>query len=133
MEIRVRADHKRIVLAVVAPEVAQSPGNGQERNLINGGGAPDRPCVPELRSVPNNAGHSGLVHHLEEQDALAYNRVKVFEVSKVIMKKQSQISWIDRSTFPPAASIRANSVSSSGLWSLVVREIYPRFLLFVRS
>ena len=52
---------------------------------------------------------------------------------RVIVKQQSQDSWIDRSTFPPAASIRANSVSSSGLWSLVVREIYPRFLLIVRS
>ena len=133
MQVRLWGDNKDVLLAVVAPEVAQSPGNGQEGNLVNRGGAPNRPCVPELRSVPNNAGHSGLVHHLQEQDALAYNRVKVFEVLRVIVKQQSQSSWIDRSTFPPAASIRANSVSSSGLWSLVMREIYPRFLLFVRS
>ena len=130
MQVRLWGDNKDVLLAVVAPEVAQSPGNGQEGNLVNRGGAPDRPCVPELRSVPNNAGHSGLVHHLQEQDALAYNRLKVFEVLRVIVKQQSQSSWIDRSTFPPAASIRANSVSSSGLWSLVVGEIYPRFLLF---
>merc|ERR1719370_1183444 len=64
MQVRLWGDNKDVLLAVVAPEVAQSPGNGQERDLINRGGAPDRPCVPELRSVPNNAGHSGLVHHL---------------------------------------------------------------------
>ena len=71
MEIWVGTHNEDVPLAVVAPEVAQSPGNGQEGNLVNRGGAPDRPCVPELRSVPNNAGHSGLVHHLQEQDALA--------------------------------------------------------------
>ena len=64
MEVGVRADHEGVILAVVAPEVAQGPGHGQEGDLVHRGAPPDGPGVAQLGSVPHHPGHPGLADHL---------------------------------------------------------------------
>ena len=100
MKVGLRGDDKDVLLAVVAPEVTKGPGNGEEGNFVDRGGSSDGTSVAELRSVPNNARHSRLVDHLQTE-MLRHKHLRSMRI-----------------TFPPAASILANSFSSSGLWSL---------------
>ena len=58
MQVRLWGDNEDVLLAVVAPEVAKSPGDSKEGDLIHGGGSPYWTGVTELGSVPHNARHS---------------------------------------------------------------------------
>ena len=67
MQVRFRGDDKDVLLAVVAPEVTEGPGNGKEWDFVDGSGSTDGTSMPQLGSVPYNSRHSRLVHHLQTQ------------------------------------------------------------------
>ena len=65
MKVGLGRDDENVLLAVVAPEVAEGPGDGEEGNFVDRSRSSDGTSVAELGSIPNNAWNSRLVHHLQ--------------------------------------------------------------------
>ena len=80
-DVRLRTDHEHVFFTVVGPEVAQRPGHGQERDLVDMSGTSHRTLVAHLRPIPDHSWNARLADNFSStlSDSLALLCKRMFQ------------------------------------------------------